>query len=85
MAVHAVQSVVAGDTVVDATCGNGRDAVKLASLVGSSGVLHAFDIQEAAVETTRQLLQLQTVSSQRVTPVVLLMLPFSTAARTWAA
>ena len=57
----AVQTVAAGDCVVDATCGRGRDSVQLANLVGSTGTLHAFDIQQSAVQQTRELLQLEQV------------------------
>lgn len=39
------QFVVLGDTVVDATCGNGYDTLFLASLVGPHGRVFAFDIQ----------------------------------------
>lgn len=56
-----VQTVAAGDCVVDATCGKGRDAAKIASLVGSTGTLHAFDIQQTAVQETSDLLQRQQV------------------------
>jgi len=43
-----------GDTVVDATCGNGHDTLLLADLVGETGNVFAFDIQEKAIEMTRQ-------------------------------
>ncbi len=42
-----------GDTVVDATAGNGHDTVFLAGLAGPAGRVHAFDVQTAAVEATR--------------------------------
>ena len=44
---HAVwrRFVRPGDTVVDATCGNGHDCKWLAHAVGPSGRLVAFDIQ----------------------------------------
>ncbi len=42
-----------GDTAVDATCGNGHDTAFLAAAVGSSGTVHAFDIQQAALDQTR--------------------------------
>lgn len=51
------QSVLPGDSVVDATCGMGRDALVLARLVGSQGTLHAFDIQKEAVLETEKLLR----------------------------
>lgn len=37
-----------GDTVVDATCGTGRDTIALAHAVGSEGKVYAFDIQKNA-------------------------------------
>lgn len=45
-----------GHTVVDATAGNGHDTLFLAAKVGTSGKVYAFDIQEKALEKTRQLL-----------------------------
>jgi predicted methyltransferase len=42
-----------GDWVVDATAGNGHDTEFLATLVGPSGRVFAFDIQAAAIESTR--------------------------------
>lgn len=43
-----------GDTVVDATMGNGKDTLFLAELVGGQGHVYAFDVQEEAVARTRQ-------------------------------
>ncbi|MDB4500655.1 methyltransferase domain-containing protein [Akkermansiaceae bacterium] len=43
-----------GDIAVDATAGNGHDTLFLAGLVGDKGHVHAFDIQEAALTSTRQ-------------------------------
>jgi len=46
------QSVGMGDTVVDATVGNGHDTQFLARLVGPTGRVYGFDIQkDALVET----------------------------------
>ncbi len=54
LAHEAVRAVVrAGETVVDATCGNGHDTLFLAELVGADGVVHAFDVQQEAIEQTR--------------------------------
>ena len=64
-----MQTVAAGDCVVDATCGRGRDTVKLASLVGSTGTLHAFDVQQSAVQQTRELLQTEKVRPLSCSPV----------------
>ncbi len=41
-----------GDTVVDATAGNGHDTLFLAQLVGDEGQVYAFDVQKKAVDTT---------------------------------
>lgn len=43
-----------GDTAVDATMGTGQDTEFLAETVGSSGTVFAFDVQPAAVDTTRE-------------------------------
>lgn len=48
------QVVQSGDTVIDATLGNGHDTVMLAELVGEAGHVIGFDIQADAVERTRQ-------------------------------
>jgi hypothetical protein len=47
-----------GEIVIDATCGNGHDTLKLAqlTLVSGSGKLYACDIQATAIETTRHYL-----------------------------
>ena len=42
-----------GDTVVDATMGNGHDTLMLCEAVGPSGHVYAFDIQPRAVESAR--------------------------------
>ncbi|KXZ40407.1 Putative rRNA methylase [Alkalithermobacter thermoalcaliphilus JW-YL-7 = DSM 7308] len=43
-----------GDTVVDATAGNGNDTLFLAKLVGETGKVYSFDIQNVALEKTKQ-------------------------------
>lgn len=48
------RTVREGDTVIDATMGNGKDTLFLCELVGESGLVHAFDVQAEAVERTRQ-------------------------------
>lgn len=45
-----------GDRVVDATCGNGHDTLLLAKLVGPAGRVWGFDLQERALDATRELL-----------------------------
>ncbi len=50
-----VKAVVkTGDTVIDATAGNGNDTVFLSELVGSSGKVYSFDIQKQAIDNTRE-------------------------------
>lgn len=54
---YARRIVRPGDLVVDATAGNGHDTAFLAELVGPSGLVLAFDVQEAAVRNTRARLE----------------------------
>lgn len=51
------QVIQPGDTVVDATLGNGHDACMLAELVGSTGHVIGFDIQADAVKRSAQALE----------------------------
>lgn len=44
----------AGGTYIDATCGNGHDALFLCQLAGKNGHVLALDIQPAAVEATNR-------------------------------
>ena len=46
-----------GDRAIDATMGNGHDTEMLCRLVGAEGRVYAFDIQEAAVASTRNRLK----------------------------
>lgn len=50
--------IVKGDHVIDATVGNGNDTLLLAQLVGSSGKVYGFDIQEMAIQNTKEKLLL---------------------------
>jgi len=50
------QIVRSGDTVIDSTVGNGNDTVFLAELVGVSGTVYGFDIQEEALRNARAIL-----------------------------
>ncbi|NRB75273.1 MAG: methyltransferase domain-containing protein [Verrucomicrobiales bacterium] len=43
-----------GDTVVDATVGNGHDTLFLANCVGENGHVIGFDLQAGAIEKTRK-------------------------------
>ncbi|MBO5109616.1 MAG: class I SAM-dependent methyltransferase [Clostridia bacterium] len=45
-----------GDTAVDFTMGNGHDTLFLSETVGPTGHVFAFDIQERALEKTKELL-----------------------------
>ena len=45
-----------GDTVLDATVGNGKDSAVLAEAAGPQGRVYGFDIQDAALANTRRLL-----------------------------
>ena len=45
--------ILPGDTVVDATMGNGHDTLYLAQKVGHDGKVYAFDVQQAALDSTR--------------------------------
>lgn len=48
------QTIKPGDWVIDATVGNGHDTLFLAELVGPSGRVFGFDMQDAALEATAQ-------------------------------
>lgn len=48
-----------GDTVVDATLGNGNDTMFLAKLIGENGRVYGFDIQKDAVTRTKERLSEQ--------------------------
>jgi ubiquinone/menaquinone biosynthesis C-methylase UbiE len=49
--------VTEGDICIDATAGRGNDTAFLCGLVGESGRVTAFDIQEEALLSTRKLLE----------------------------
>ncbi|MBE5800572.1 MAG: methyltransferase domain-containing protein [Clostridiales bacterium] len=51
---YMMRTIREGDTVVDATMGNGKDTLFLCELVGESGHVYAFDVQAEAVERTRE-------------------------------
>ena len=57
-------TVVRGDKVIDATVGNGGDTILLATLVGQTGTVYGFDIQEQAIQTTKEKLMLTGLSEQ---------------------
>ncbi len=51
------EHVSTGDIVIDATMGNGNDTLLLAKLVGNSGKVYSFDVQDMAIENTKKLLK----------------------------
>jgi predicted methyltransferase len=54
----------AGDIALDGTAGKGRDTVYLAQHVGPTGHVHSFDIQDAALKATQNLLHLAGLEAQ---------------------
>lgn len=55
------KAVKQGDIVIDATVGNGNDTLFLAKLVGPTGKVYGFDIQQLAIERTTKLLKQENV------------------------
>lgn len=53
-----------GDVAVDATAGNGHDTLFLAQLVGTTGHVYAFDIQQEAINATTKRLEENEVASR---------------------
>lgn len=51
------EQVKEGDYCVDATAGNGNDTKVLCELVGTTGKVYAFDIQQQAVARTKERLE----------------------------
>ena len=60
------KAVSEGNTVIDATMGNGHDTLFLANLVGETGKVFAFDIQNQALENTSALLEKEGVRERAV-------------------
>lgn len=56
------ENVHEGDICIDATAGRGNDTLFMAQLVGESGHVTAFDIQQDAVDSTKKLLEENGVS-----------------------
>lgn len=50
------EHITSGCTCIDATAGRGRDALFLCQLVGENGTVFAFDIQQEAIDSTKELL-----------------------------
>ncbi len=55
----------AGDHAVDATLGNGHDALFLAGCVGKEGKVIGFDIQEAALVASTELMEAHGIARDR--------------------
>ena len=69
-----------GDSVIDATCGNGHDTLELVRMVctgNASGYVYAFDIQEDALANSSYLLDQRLDSVQ----VILKLWPLDEAGR----
>ena len=58
-----IEQLKTGDAVIDATLGNGHDALFLAQTIGATGQLFGFDIQEAALNNSRERLQTQQIQT----------------------
>lgn len=48
------KAVEPGEVLVDATCGNGNDTVVLSRATGPTGKVYAFDLQQQAIDNTKQ-------------------------------
>jgi 16S rRNA C1402 N4-methylase RsmH len=57
-------TVKEGDITIDATIGNGHDTVFLAKLVGETGHVYGFDIQELAIQKTTERINNENLSNQ---------------------
>ncbi|MEH7349029.1 class I SAM-dependent methyltransferase [Gottfriedia acidiceleris] len=57
-------TVKEGDITIDATIGNGHDTVFLAKLVGETGHVYGFDIQELAIQKTTEKINNENLSNQ---------------------
>lgn len=55
-----------GDRAVDATLGTGQDCVQLCNLVGEDGLVYGFDVQQEAIDKTRERLLAQGLSDRAV-------------------
>ncbi len=59
-----IESVIeSGDIAIDATCGNGHDTVFLANTVGVEGIVYGFDIQDSAIEKTKERLEKENLNN----------------------
>lgn len=64
---HLIEEAVnKGETVIDATCGNGHDTVFLSKVVGENGHVFGFDIQDQAIQHTQQELERNKVTNATI-------------------
>lgn len=59
-------SLSEGDIAIDATCGNGHDTLFLSDIVGEKGKVLAFDIQNQAIQATKDILKENNVENTEV-------------------
>ena len=59
-----IRTVQPGDSVIDATMGNGHDTQFLCEAVGPAGRVYAFDVQESAVSATGKRLREEGLSDR---------------------
>ena len=57
-------TLIPGDSFIDATVGNGNNTVLLATLVGKNGMVYGFDLQKKAIEKTKEKLLLTGLFNQ---------------------
>lgn len=66
------QVINPGDTVIDATVGNGNDTLFLSRVLGNrSGKIYGFDIQQVAIDNTRSLLSENIATADKMDQVFL--------------
>lgn len=53
-----------GDTVIDATCGNGHDTAAMAKM--GAGTIYAFDVQDSAIRSTKETLTKENIPLEHV-------------------
>ncbi|WP_416151861.1 tRNA (mnm(5)s(2)U34)-methyltransferase [Salipaludibacillus sp. HK11] len=58
------KSVTTNGIAIDATAGNGHDTEFLAKLVGDNGTVYSFDIQDQAINATRDRLEITNLEKQ---------------------
>ena len=81
--------VIEGGTAVDFTMGNGNDTLWLSQKIGSTGHVYAFDIQQAALDSTRARQTVRPrITPSSATPITrrqsTLRLPFARGSLIWA-